>query len=58
MTLESQAPWLRCLRTACGPKGIELADLIETETLVHLVDMLVSIRVAVDLKVVHGVFSR
>ena len=58
MSLESQAPWLRCLRTAWGPKGTELENLIETESFMPIVDIPVSIRVAVDLEIAHGVISR
>ena len=58
MILESQAPWLRCLRTACGIRGIELSDLIDAETSVRAASLPVSIRETVDLSIVHEVFSR
>ena len=58
MTLESQAPWLRCLRTACGIRGIELSGLVDAETSVRAAGLPVSIRETVDLSVVHEVFSR
>ena len=58
MPLESQAPWLRCLRTACGDRGIELSVLVESETDSHAAKLPVSIRETLDLVIVHAVFSR
>ena len=58
MILESQAPWLRCLRTACRIRVIELSDLLDAETSVRAAGLPVSIRETVDLSVVHEVFSR
>lgn len=34
--LESQAPWLRCLRTACGNSGSILADILVAESIVSM----------------------
>ena len=58
MPLESQAPWLRCLRTVCGDRGIELSALIESETDSKAAKLPVSIRETLDLVIVHAVFSR
>ena len=58
MPLESQAPWLRCFRTTCGDRGIELSVLVESETDSHAQKLPVSIRETLDLVIVHAVFSR
>lgn len=58
MTLDSQAPWIRSLRTVCGPRGIELADILESDVNNPIVGFPVSIRVSVDMPLVHAVLSR
>ena len=58
MLLESQAPWLRCLRTACGIRGLELSGLIDAETSENAASLPVSIRRKLDISIVREVFSR
>ena len=56
-TLESQAPWLRCLRNACGVDGTMLADLLESETFpIHSLPF--SVRDPVDYIIVYEALSR
>lgn len=50
MTLDSQVPWLRNLRSVCGPRGIALADIIDSQSIGPIENMPVSIRVLVGLE--------
>ena len=57
-TLESQALWLRCLRTACGPSGSMLADLLVAEALFPIASLPFSIRELVDYIIIYESLSR
>ena len=56
--LESQAPWLRCLRTECGISGTMLADLLVSEAVFPIDSLPFSIREPVGYIIVYEALSR